>query len=304
MKRILFVLAVFTFLAGVVAVSAAEARPPCGKGWNRDCIPPTTTVPTTTVPPPTSTPPTAPTGSTAPFGDLPGWRQVYVQDFNVDTPLGSWGQGGTGNPPAAYQDGWMSVYPDGWADTSGKCCGTPSIYKPSRVVSTSGGILDKWLHTENGQKLSATVGVGHGQSSGRFSVRFRADEVHGWKTAWLLWPTSEVWPRDGEIDFPEGDLDATISGFVHHQGATAGNDQDGFGSSYRYGPWHVATVEWIAGQRVTFLLDGQVIGTTTTRIPNTPMRWVLQTESGFGDQPVPGVEAHLQVDWVTVYTPT
>jgi hypothetical protein len=34
-------------------------------------------------------------------------------------------------------------------------------------------------------------------------VRFKTDSMHGYKGAWLLWPASEVWPRDGEIDFPE-----------------------------------------------------------------------------------------------------
>jgi hypothetical protein len=50
---------------------------------------------------------------------------------------------------------------------------------------------------------------------GRYSVRFKADPLAGFKIAWLLWPDSGVWPRDGEIDFPEGELDLTIYGAAH-----------------------------------------------------------------------------------------
>ena len=41
--------------------------------------------------------------------------------------------------------------------------------------------------------------------------------MDGYKVAWLLWPKSGVWPRDGEIDFPEADLIGTISAFMHRQ---------------------------------------------------------------------------------------
>ena len=39
---------------------------------------------------------------------------------------------------------------------------------------------------------------------GRVESRLRIpDPKVGWKLAWLWWPTSEKWPRDGEIDFPD-----------------------------------------------------------------------------------------------------
>ena len=53
---------------------------------------------------------------------------------------------------------------------------------------------------------------------GRISVRFKADPLHGFKTAWLLWPDSGVWPRDGELDYPEGDLSQAFYGAVHAGG--------------------------------------------------------------------------------------
>src|ERR1035437_7735252 len=80
---------------------------------------------------------------------------------------------------------------------------------------------------------------GFDQLYGRYAIRFRADAVPGYKTAWLLWPSSDS-TADGEIDFPEGDLDGTISAFMHHQG---GGSQDAYTTSSVYTGWHVAIIE-------------------------------------------------------------
>jgi beta-glucanase (GH16 family) len=126
--------------------------------------------------------------------------------------------------------------------------------------------------------------------------------MHGYKGAWLLWPASEVWPRDGEIDFPEGDFDSTIWAFMHRQGATAGSDQDWFSTSARWTDWHTAVTEWTPSS-VRFLLDGQVVGTSTSRIPNTPMHWVIQNETTLsGYVPADSVSGHVLIDWVAVWS--
>jgi beta-glucanase (GH16 family) len=131
-----------------------------------------------------------------------------------------------------------------------------------------------------------------GQLYGRYVIRFRADALRGYKIAWLLWPDSETWPRDGEI-----------SAFLHRQGATANNDQDAFFSGVAVsGDWHTAVIEWTP-EAVQFILDQRLLGTSTNRIPNTPMHWVIQTETNLdGFQPDDSVAGHLQVDWVAVYT--
>ena len=41
-----------------------------------------------------------------------------------------------------------------------------------------------------------------GLTCGRFSVRYRSENIDGYKTAHLLWPESSNW-NDGEIDFVE-----------------------------------------------------------------------------------------------------
>lgn len=233
---------------------------------------------------------TSPSGD-APAGDLPGWRQTFREDFTSgDVPLGSW--------PGPYGDRW-TAYPEPWRDTSGN-----GMYSPQRVLSVKHGVLDMYLHTDEGQAYVAAPEPElngpdvRGQKYGRFSVRFRADPVPGYKTAWLLWPDSDK-RRHGEIDFPEANLDGTINGFVHH--AVRGRGQEKFATGKTFQNWHIATIEWLPG-RVTFILDGAVVGTSKKKIPKKRMHWVLQTETQLdGPAPEPDAAGHVQVDWVVAY---
>ena len=269
----------------------------------RTPVPATVTRTPTRTPVPTVSNSGGPSGQAMPVGDLPGWRQVFRDDFTVDSPVGSWGSGATA--PSAYAGRWNN-YADGWNDTSAKIEGSPSRYMPSRVLSTSGGMLIKHLRTENGRPIVAAPqpainGNPITQLYGKYTARMRADSLAGFKTAWLLWPVSEVWPRDGEIDFPEGGLNSHICAFMHRQGGTSGSDQDAFCTNYGYQSWHTYDLEWTPSY-VSFKVDGQEIGRSTSRIPNTPMRWVLQTETCFsGCQPAATTQGKLEIDWVVQY---
>ncbi len=250
-----------------------------------------------------ATTPSAPSASgvAMPRGDLPGWKQVFADDFVTDTPVG-------GFPTAAAYQGRWNVYPDGTPDTAGQN-GAKSRYYPSKVVSVQAGILRCNLHTVNGTPMGAallpvlpgTSTAYQGQLYGKFTIRFRADPLVGFKTAWLLWPDSGTWPRDGEIDFPEGDLSGTIGAFMHRQDGTSGGDQDGFGTTVTYTAWHTASIEWTP-EKVDFILDDRSIGSSTGRIPNTPMHWVIQTESSLDLSPAASTSGAVQIDWVAVYS--
>ncbi len=225
-----------------------------------------------------------------PNADLTGWKLVFNDDFNTPVALGSF--------PAAVSSKW-GAYPSSWKDTSGH-----GTYSPE-IVSIANSTMDIHLQTVNGvHKVAApTPKLPNGSLKyGRYAIRFRADSVKGYKTAWLLWPDSNTWPRDGEIDFPEGNLDAKISAFLHKQGATSGSDQDAFNTQTTFGSWHTAIIEW--GPAATrFILDGTVIGTSTSRIPNTPMHWVIQTETALdGSTPANSASGHVQIDWVAVWS--
>ncbi len=238
-----------------------------------------------------------PSGEPMPVGDLPGWRQIFADDFTTNVPLGQF--------PAAVSDRW-GAYQDGWKDTTGH-----GTYMPSKVLSVSGGLLNFTIHTEGGvhmvsapyPRINGPSSKGFGQLYGRYAVRFRADPLRLYKTAWLLWPDSEKWPGDGEIDFPEGDLDGQISAFMHRKGATSGSDQDEYRTDATYPTWHTAVIEWRPSS-LTFILDGRVIGHSTNRVPDTPMHWVLQTETALTDEsPDDTTAGNVQVDWVAVYQP-
>lgn len=245
-----------------------------------------------------ASPPPPPPSDGMPVGDIPGWHQIFADDFNTSVPLGSF--------PAAVSSKW-GAYADGWKDTSG--LGT---YMPSRVVSIHDGLMDLFIHTENGKhlvsapipKLPGAVGSGGGLKYGRYAIRFRSDPVPAYKLVFLLWPDSGVWPRDGEIDAPEGGLGTAFCFFMHHQGATAANDQDASCiNNTTFGTWHTFVVEWLPS-RVSFLMDGATIMTSTSRIPNTPLHWVLQVETDGNAASVPDTAAgHVTIAWVTAYTP-
>jgi chitodextrinase len=239
-----------------------------------------------------------PSGESMPIGDLPGWRQIFSDDFSVDVPLGDF--------PSAVSSKWKP-YPYPWKDTSKN-----GTYWPQKGISQHGGLMDIWLHTESVDGVAVHVvnapqpilpGTSRGQLYGRYVVRFTAEAVPGFKTAWLLWPDSNTWPRDGEIDFPEGNLTEDIYAFMHRQGATTGSDQDWYATGANYASWHTAVIEWLP-TRCTFILDGKVIGNSTSRIPNTPMHWVLQTETQLsGGAPAESAAGHVYIDWVAVYAP-
>jgi beta-glucanase (GH16 family) len=232
----------------------------------------------------------SPSGVPVPKGNLPGWRQVYAEDFSLVNRTGTFPSGG-------YANHW-GVYNDGWKDTSKN-----GTYMPSKVLSTHNGVLDYSIRTENGQHLVAAPWLKDtkGRTYGRYSIRFRADNLPGYKTAWLLWPDSERWPTDGEIDFPEGNLGSTDTIHAFHHFASSRGGQAAFPTRATFKGWHTVTVEWVPG-KVTFVLDGKVIGSSTTMVPATAMHWVLQTETNLdGYAPSSAVRGHVLVDWVAFW---
>lgn len=276
-------------------------------------MPTLTSRPTNTA---TPMPPTSTTvndcisGECAPVGDLPGWRQIFVDEFAGAVKLGEWSEcttkplvcNGLSEP---YRSKWWA-YTEGWPDTSGN-----GIYSPSKTLSVSQGVLDIYIHTDEEHdihRVAAPMPLINGadgpigQLYGRYAIRFKADSIPGYKIAWLLWPDSDMQLRDGEIDFPEGRLDGKISAFVHRRNAATGYDQDAFSSGvFVSSGWHTAIIDWTEDS-VQFILDDRILGKSTNRIPNTAMHWVIQTETNLdGYKPDDTVAGHIQIDWVAVY---
>ncbi|WP_171027227.1 glycoside hydrolase family 16 protein [Pseudarthrobacter sp. NamB4] len=232
-----------------------------------------------------------------PVGDLPGWKQTFVQNFDSPASLGQ------------VEDVYgkeMRFY-SGHTDTSGN-----GTYDPRSVLSVSDGKLNYLLHTAKGKPRVATVvPFGYqGQTYGRYSIRFRTDHLPGYKIAFMLWPVSDDW-NEGEIDWPEGELskmmmyaNSKVKGSLDEGGMSADPPE------FAHAPtdsadWHVATTEWTPG-KVKWFWDGILIGETTLPwgVPDTDFRWTLQAETEVGEGariPNSRTAGLIQVDWAVQY---
>lgn len=276
--------------------SAAAAVP--SPGASSSGTPPASSAATPA--PPTASTPAAPpsgpaaavtagSGSAVPTGDLPGWHLVLSQDFTTNAAAGQF---------SSVYPGWADY--DGGHDTSGH-----GIYDSAATTSVSGGVLDEYLHTEGGvaraMALTPPAGGSH-QTYGRYAVRFRSDLLPGYKIAWLLWPTNDNWAQ-GELDFPEADLDHTIEGFAHDVTGSPERNAWVVSTGTTMTSWHTAVMEWTPSG-LTYTLDGQSWHTSDpSAIPRGPMNWVLQTETAEnGAAPAASVSGHVSIDWVAAWT--
>jgi putative cell wall-binding protein len=271
-------------LGGPASLSSSVAR-------LASCTPP--------VHPVASAPPAASTAlavSTAmPVGNLPSWTQNATQDFSASAAFGR---------VAAVYGAEMRGYA-GFKDTSGH-----GLYTPDSVLSVTNGSLDYYLHTSAGVPQVATaIPFGYtGQTFGRYSIRFRSDNLPGYKIAFLLWPSSNNW-NEGEVDWPEGNLASTMSPHSAKRGSiSAGEMTFDALSSYATSAtdsstWHVATTEWTPGV-IKFYWDGALVSQTVVSagVPTTKFRWTLQAETQTdGVMPSVNTAGHLQVDWAVQY---
>lgn len=253
---------------------------------------------TVSVIPSTTTPPASDL-TDAPVADLPGWHHILADNFTRDAPLGSWASPSDPNKVVYVgSDGqkWLT-YPQTFTDTY-----QHRPYRSDQVLSVSNGTLDYYLHNVDGQPAGANPSpiLPNGtqyQTYGRYSVRLKADTptLSEYHIAFLLWPQSELWPNDGEIDFPEGALSSTSEAFAHYARATGG--QDGADTGKTFTDWHVYTIEWLPSH-VRFYLDDKLVQDSTKYVPSKPMRWQLQIETnGSGTH-----SGHVLVDWVSIWS--
>ena len=242
---------------------------------------PPTTPPTTAAPPPPTdaAPVPAPSGGETTAASSRGWSLVAADEF--DGP--------------AVDSGRWELY-----DSAGN--GGVGLRRPS-AISQGGGEL---RITGRGD-VSGGMSWRGGRTYGRWEIRARIDKGNGYAPAVLLWPSSNNWPAEGEIDLtevPKGDR--RQSHFTVHWGAE--NSQDGFASTGDFSQWHTFAVEWLP-DHVTFFLDGKALYTTTDppTVPRWPMQLAIQNDVGpyswipARDASTPA-EVALHVDWVRLYT--
>jgi hypothetical protein len=220
--------------------------------------------------------------------DLPGWHLVLSQDFTKSAALGQF---------ASAYPGWAGY--DGAQDTSGH-----GTYDSAATTSVSGGVLDEYLHSQGTPRVMALTppGAAAHQTYGRYAVRFRSDSIPGYKIAWLLWPCNDVWSQ-GELDFPEADLNSTIQGYAHDVTGSPDHNAWDVGTGTSMTAWHTAVLEW-SPSGLTYILDGHSWTTTNvTAIPRNPMNWILQTETAEnGPTPSASSSGHINIDWVAAWS--
>jgi beta-glucanase (GH16 family) len=142
---------------------------------------------------------------------------------------------------------------------------------------------------------------------GRWEFRARGDRGTGYSPVVLLWPDSDRWPQDGEIDImeiPVGDRSA-MSISVHwgedHQQMTKWIPGD-------FSEWHVFAVEWTHDSIAVFV-DGEQVFMTREQaaIPHGPMHLAVQNDIGPFEDWIPAPDdstpdkVGLYVDWVRMY---
>lgn len=227
-----------------------------------------------------------PSGVAMPTTSPAGWKTVFTDDFNTPYALGSF-------PTSATSK---------WGAYTGPDSSKHGTYSPTKVLSVHDGYLNVNLHTEAGKPLVGAIKprIGVSQTYGRYAIRWRASKASGYKQVFLLWPDSGV-RAEGEIDFPERNLDSTtLMGFLHRKNAT--QSQGWSQSATVPGDWHTTVIEWKPGS-TDFFLDGVQVYHGAIGTPNTPMHLVLQNEtqmSGGAPMPAANATANVQIDWVQV----
>lgn len=238
-----------------------------------------------------------PSGQRMP-GPIKGWARTYAEDFAINQPRGTW--------PGAYDRRLYGYGCSQWGIKRGCDTSRRGDYDRRAVVSARNGVLDYYIHTRAGLPKVAAEGpiIGgreNSQKYGRYAVRWRVDpKLRGYKNAWLLWPTSNNW-KEGEIDFPEGNLDGRIEGYNHCVGNPHRNCHAFRHTTRMSSGWHTTVIEWRPSS-IRYYLDGRLVAKTTKSVPKKPMRWVLQTETNLDGRKIPASSSgHIQIDWIVMW---
>jgi beta-glucanase (GH16 family) len=281
---------------GIVALSA-------GAAWPREPVPrPVPAHPTVRAAPPPAPVPagSAPSTVDSPVAQpsapapVPGWTLVDYDDF-------------TGQRLDRRR----------WAVYDSTATNGVSRWSPSMVSVADGELRivgqgrDPDGHGNISGGLCWCNGSGN-QTYGMWQVRARFERGTGYGQALLLWPTSDNWPQEGELDFVETPhADKKSAALTVHWGTDNQIDYRWVGGDFTQ--WHTYTVVWRPGL-VQMLIDDKVYYDSTTssvhpQIPDHPMHLAIQQEPGPLDAPdwvpPPGRDTPdtvtLHIDWVRLY---
>ena len=233
------------------------------------------------------------------------------------------GQGGTAtldpaqrlDTEAAVQNGWTltahdefdgdELDQDLWSTYKGRTTDDVGQHDPDNISVSDGA-----LRITSRGNTSAGMAWKEDQQYGRWEARVRSEQGNGYGPVMLLWPESEEWPEDGEIDImeiPKGERQR--ASFTVHWGED--NQQDGKSVEADFTQWHTFAVEWTP-EHIIGYLDGKEFyrNEDSDANPPGPMHLALQQDIGpYGTNWIPApdsttpAECTFEVDWVRIYAP-
>ena len=130
--------------------------------------------------------------------------------------------------------------------------------------------------------MSGGMAAQLGQTYGRWEFRARTDQGRGFGSAILLWPDSERFPSDGEIDIVEVPAE-TRTGRIHRALRRRGRQRPRVRvyAEDDFSEWHTFAVDWLP-DRIVWYVDGVERLRVTDRniIPKKPMHLAIQLDQG------------------------
>lgn len=157
--------------------------------------------------------------------------------------------------------------------------------------------------------VGSGIGSNIDMTYGRWEFRMRAEPGAGYRATSTLWPQSDLWPADGEIDIIEITQGDRLSAnyFSHKPPGSTATSHPIRGCDFTL--WHVFGIDW-EPTGLSYYLDNQLMWTVTdkTYVPNKPMHLTLQLDTTCGDSGLCRTSATparvtMHVDWVKTYKP-
>ncbi|WP_163552700.1 glycoside hydrolase family 16 protein [Candidatus Frankia alpina] len=132
---------------------------------------------------------------------------------------------------------------------------------PSAVTVADGSLRITGGNGSAGRDVSGGLASLLHQQYGRWEARFRVDPGAGYSAVVLLWPQSQKWPDDGEIDMIEvQDGTRGSATMAVHNGAKNDTLSTPTALTADFTAWHTVAVEWLPG-RLSYYLDGRNVFT-------------------------------------------
>jgi beta-glucanase (GH16 family) len=225
-----------------------------------------------------------------PIGNIPGWRQVFTDNFSgrkLDASKWRLYWGKPGGDPA------------GWFD--------PRHVGVSRGMLVISGYRDR---ADRGRWATGGLSSSRGlkQTYGKYLVRFRLDRGVGIGHAVLLMPANNSWPPELDMSEDNGSGRTGTLATLHY--GKSDRHWSAFLPGLNLTQWHTLGVEWTPG-KVQYTVDGRIWRTMQgSVVPAVPMVLDMQTEAWpcrgtWGRCPnksTPRV-VRMYVDWVVAYAP-